>query len=42
MISGKDGKEINDGDIVECKYDEDAINGMIWVPIKLRDDKIKA
>ena len=42
MICGKDGKEINNGDIVECRYDEDAINGMIWVPIKLRDDKIKA
>jgi len=42
MMCGKDNREIKDGDIVELRYNEDAKNGMIWEPLKIRDDKISA
>tara|TARA_Y100001958_G_scaffold36598_1_gene24002 strand:- start:4020 stop:7346 length:3327 start_codon:yes stop_codon:yes gene_type:complete len=41
MMTIGDKREFNDGDIVEFRYNEDAKNGMIWEPLKLRDDKIK-
>ena len=41
LLCEKDQKEIHDGDIVEFRYNESADNGMIWEPLKLRDDKIK-
>jgi len=36
----KDGSEIKDGDIVEMIYDKPGINGMIWIPLRVRHDKI--
>ena len=39
MLCDKDKSEIKDGYIVEMRYDEDGENGMIWVPLRVRDDK---
>ena len=33
--------EIKDGDLVEMRFNPDAINGMYWEPIRLRKDKLK-
>ena len=41
MVCLNDNKEISDGSIVEFRYNESANNGMIWEPIRLRDDKLK-
>uniref|UniRef100_A0A6C0F7E1 mRNA cap 0 methyltransferase domain-containing protein n=1 Tax=viral metagenome TaxID=1070528 RepID=A0A6C0F7E1_9ZZZZ len=36
-----DKDQINDGDIVEMRFERDAENSMYWVPIRVRSDKIK-
>ena len=36
-----DKDEIKDGDIVEMRFNEDAIQGMNWEPLRVRSDKIK-
>ena len=33
--------QINDGDIVEFRYNNEAENGMFWEPLRVRSDKIK-
>jgi len=35
------GEEIYDGNIVEMRYEKDALNNMIWKPIRIRSDKLK-
>ena len=33
--------EINDGDLVEMRFNPNSKNGMYWEPIRLRKDKLK-
>lgn len=33
--------EINDGDLVEMRFNPDAKNGLFWEPIRVRKDKLK-
>jgi len=40
MICEKDNREILNGDIVEMRFNENALNGFIWEPLKVRSDKI--
>jgi len=39
VICERDGREINDNDIVEMRYERDGKNNMIWTPLRIRDDK---
>ena len=39
MKCEKDNREIKDGDIIEMRYNEHGENGMIWEPLRIRDDK---
>jgi hypothetical protein len=41
MLCLKGSDEIKDGDIVEMRYNPDALNDMIWEPLRIRSDKIK-
>jgi len=41
MICSKDGKDIKNGSIIEMRYEPDSKQGFIWVPLRVRDDKIK-
>ncbi len=35
----KDNRDIQDGDIVEMRYNQDSKNGFVWTPLRIRDDK---
>ena len=39
MICEKDKKTIDNGCIVEMRYDPKATNGCCWIPLRVRDDK---
>ena len=41
MICEKDKKSIEPGMIVEMKYDPDAVRGYHWIPLRIRDAKVK-
>ena len=41
MICEKDKKSIEPGMIVEMRYDPDAVRGYHWIPLRIRDDKVK-
>ena len=41
VLCEKDKIEINDGDIVEMRYNPNATNQMIWEPLRVRSDKTK-
>tara|TARA_B110001469_G_C9647029_1_gene327579 strand:+ start:93 stop:3521 length:3429 start_codon:yes stop_codon:yes gene_type:complete len=40
MLCLKDEREIQDGDIVEMKFNEIGEHGFNWIPLKLRSDKL--
>lgn len=40
MICEKDHKSIDNGQIVEMRYDANSTNGCHWVPLRIRDDKV--
>ena len=39
MLCLKTKEQIKDGDIVEMRYNPNGLNGMIWEPLRLRNDK---
>ncbi len=41
VLCERDNLEINDGDIVEMRYNPNAKNQMIWEPLRIRSDKTK-
>jgi hypothetical protein len=41
IICEKDKREVQDGDIVEMMFDENDTDGFMWIPLKLRSDKLK-
>ena len=41
VLCERDQIEINDGDIVEMRYNPNAKNQMIWEPLRIRSDKTK-
>lgn len=40
MICIDDKNEINDGDVIEMKYSKKSENGMNWIPMRQRKDKL--
>ena len=41
MKCPRDGKDIKNGSIIEMRYDGLNENGFTWVPLRVRDDKVK-
>ena len=41
MKCPRDGKDIKNGSIVEMRYDGLTDNGFTWIPLRVRDDKVK-